>query len=159
MRQLNDDVMGDASLYDQKYMHGFENKGIRYYYYLNTGLGILNQFRNLFLGIFGLYVVLHLSNPFLLVLMLIPSVVGLTILGYYNVHTMNKVMEWIGIRFSSHYAIRQFNYHQGTYELLDEIKCILKGYGHHSTAGGSGRDSKKSDAAKKGKAHKKRSST
>ncbi len=114
--------MKKAGQYDERYMHGVENRAIRYYYYLNTGLNILNQFRNLLLGIFGLYVVLKLENPLLLVAMLVPSVIGLTIIGYYNVHRMNKVMEWVGLRFSSHYAIRQFNYQQAIHETLVDIK-------------------------------------
>ncbi len=120
------DPMQDAGEYDNKYMHGAENRAIRYYYYLNSGLGILNQFRNLGLGIFALYFTLHLTNPLIIVAMLVPSIVGLTVLGYYNVHTINKVTEWIGMRFASHYAIRQFNYNAGQYELLKDIKEGLK---------------------------------
>ncbi len=121
-----EDIMAKANQYDEQYMHGAENRLIRYYFYLNAGLGILNQFRNLLLGIFGLYVVLKLDNPVFLVLMFIPSVVVLTVLGFYNIHKMNKVMEWIGLRFSSHYAIRQFNFNQNQCELLEEIRDTLK---------------------------------
>ncbi len=120
-----DEIMLNANQYDQQYMLGPENRLIRYYYYLNTGLGILNQFRNLLLGIFGLYVILKLTNPLYLILFFLLSVPVLTLTGYYNVHRMNKVMEWIGLRFSSHYAIRQYNYQQGIHDTLLDIKKAM----------------------------------
>ncbi len=120
------DPMQDAGEYDQLYMHGLQNRGIRYYYYLDAGLNVLNQFRNLGLGIIALYIALHLTNPLFLVAMFVPSVIALTALGYYNTHTVNKVREWVSMRFSSHYGIRQFNYQQAQYELLTEIRDALK---------------------------------
>lgn len=126
MRNLDDSVIEDASEYDSTYFPGIENKVIRYYYYLNVGLGILNNFRNLFLGVFALYFTFHLTNPILLALMLIPGILILIAIGYYNTHTMSKVLEWISLRFSSHYAIRQFNYNQGQYELLKDIRELLE---------------------------------
>ncbi len=120
------DSIEDVAKYDHLFFPGVENHFIRYYFYLNTGLGILNNFRNLFLGIFALYFTLHLTNPLILAALFIIGVIGLAILGYYNVHRMNKTLEWIGMRFSSHYAIRQFNYNSGQYEELKEIKELLK---------------------------------
>ncbi len=124
IRPLNDDVVTEDKVgeFDVRYMHGTQNRLIRYYYYINSGLGILNQFRNLVLGIFALYVILHLTNPLLIVLMFALSCPILALVGYYEIHTMSKVMEWIGIRFSSHYAIRQFNYQQAIYNTLIDIK-------------------------------------
>lgn len=120
-----EEIMQNAGQYDESFMHGMENRGIRYYYYLNTGLNILNQFRNLLLGIFGLYVILKLENPVFLVLMFLLCLPVLTTIGYYNVHRMNKVLEWVGMRFSSHYAIRQFNYNQGQYDILCTIRNLM----------------------------------
>lgn len=124
--RLTDDIIEDPSQYDSVFFPGMENRFIRYYFYLNQGLSILNQFRNLFLGIFALYFTFHLTNPWLLAAMLIPGVLLLTMIGYYNIHRMNKVQEWLGMRFSTHYAIRQFNYNQGQYELLKSIKELLE---------------------------------
>ncbi len=118
--------MQDAGEYDQLYMHGLQNRGIRYYYYLDAGLNVLNQFRNLGLGIIALYIALKLENPLFLVAMFVPSVIALTMLGYYQTHTVSKVREWVAMRFSSHYGIRQFNYQQGQYDLLKEIRDALK---------------------------------
>ncbi len=121
------DSIEEVAKYDHIFFPGYENIFIRYYYYLNNGLSILNQFRNLFLGIFALYFTLHLTDPVLLIGLLVPGVLLLTLIGYYNVHRMNKVQEWLGMRFTTHYGIRSFNYSAGTYELLKEIRDSLQG--------------------------------
>ncbi len=111
--------------FDSKYMPGLENRAIRYYFYLNAGLNIVNNFRNLILAILGIYIALHLDAWWLLIAMFIPSVIILTVVGYYVVHRINKVQEWLGVRFSSHYSIKQFNYTQGIYETLQAIEKKL----------------------------------
>ncbi len=158
MRTLHDDEIKDPSQYDHLYFFGLENKAIRYYYYLNRGLDILNQFRNLFLGIFALYFTLHLTNPFLLGLMFLVGSIILLVMGYYTTHTMNKVTEWLGMRFASHYAIRQFNYQQGIYETLQAMlqsqhEKDSKEEGalpHRPPTGIRGRDTEESDARAQG---------
>lgn len=126
MKNLDDSVIEDASKYDHVYFFGIENRLIRYYYYLNQGLNILNQFRNLFLGIIALYIALHLDNWLLLVGMFIPCVIILTAIGYYNTHTVAKAIDWLSMRFSSHYGIRQFNYQQGIYDALQDIRKSIE---------------------------------
>lgn len=111
--------------YDGEYMPGLENRAIRYYFYLNAGLNIVNNFRNLILAILGIYIALHLDAWWLLIAMFIPSVIILTIIGYYVVHRINKIQEWLGMRFSTHYAIKQFNFQEGIYKTLQEINGKL----------------------------------
>ncbi len=108
------------------YLQGHGNRLIRYYYYLEQGLNILNEFRNLFLGIIALYIALHLTNFLWMALMFIPSIVALTIVGYFAVHRVAKVKEWVSLRFSTHYGIRSFDYQKGIYEKLDEIALLLR---------------------------------
>lgn len=111
---------------DEKYMRGKENKLIRFYFYCNRGLDIVNQFRNLVLGIFAIYFTLKLTNPVWLIVLFVPSVIIITILGRYSVHRMQKLMDWVGVRFSTHFGIRQFNYSKMQAELLEEILLELK---------------------------------
>lgn len=103
----------------KEYLHGKENFAIRIFFYLDNGVGILNQFRNLFLGIFALYFTLKLDNPLWLVLMFVIAIPILVIVGYYNVHRMAKVREWLSTKFSTHYGIKQF-------ELIEEQTALLK---------------------------------
>lgn len=47
------------------------------------------------------------------------SVPVLAVIGYYSVHHVNKVMDWLGIRFGSYYSIYGF-------KLLEEIRDLLR---------------------------------
>jgi len=108
-----------------KYLQGKENWFIRMYFYLNSGVGILNNFRNLFLGIFALYFTLKLTNPVWLVVMLIVCVPILILMGHYNVHKVNKISEWLSTKFSTHYGIKTFELTQKQVKLLEEISNKL----------------------------------
>lgn len=110
---------------DNKYLAGPQNRVIRYYFYLSNGLAILNEFRNLFLGIFAVYFTLKITSIPLLIAMFIISVIILTVVGYYVIHHVSKVREWLQIKFGTHYGVRSFDYQKGTYELLKEIKDKL----------------------------------
>jgi len=111
---------------EKPYLLGAKNRMIRYYFYLSNGLAILNEFRNLFLGIVAIYLTLKLTNPFWMVAMTLPSIIILTMTGYFTVHYVSKIKEWLGVKFGSHYGIKSFNYSKGTYELLEEIKVLLE---------------------------------
>lgn len=116
----------DIEQYDTQYLPGIHNRIMRYYFYLNQGVNVLNQFRNLFLGIFAAYFALKLDNPWLLIAMFLPSLLILIGVGYYATHYLSKVQEWLSIRFSTHYARRQFDFTRQQYELLVEIRDLLK---------------------------------
>ncbi len=116
--------------YDSQYMPGLENRAIRYYFYLQAGLNIVNNFRNLILAILGFYFVLKLDMPWLLPIMFILSTFVLTVVGYFVVHRVNKVQEWLSMRFSTHYAIKQFNFQEGIYSTLQEINSKIDKYEH-----------------------------
>lgn len=114
---------------DDNYLKGTQNRLIRYYFYLENGLRILNEFRNLGLGIFALYFALKLTNPVWMVVMFFPSVIILTVVGYYSVHRVAKVKEWVSMKFSTHYAIRNYDYTKESQELLKEIRDLLQKHG------------------------------
>ncbi len=122
------DSLEEVSKFDHIFLPGIENKLIRYYFYLNTGLNILNQFRNLFLGIFALYFTFHFTDPLLLAVLFVVGTIILTFMGYYSIHRMNKVLEWVGMRFSTHYGIRTYNFAQGQYEEAKKIRELLEEY-------------------------------
>lgn len=107
---------------ERKYFKGPTNVAIRYYYYLEQGLNILNEFRNLFLAIFAFYFALKLDNIWLLVIMFIFSCIILTIVGFFAVHRVAKIKEWINLRFSSHFGIRQYDFQKDILTTLKEIR-------------------------------------
>lgn len=118
---MNNDIFKD----DQKYLQGTENWFIRAYFYCSNGLTIINEFRNLFLGILGLYIALHWNNIWLAIGIFVISMVLLTLAGYYVVHKVSKVREFLGIRFGSHFGQKNFDYNEENNKLLREIRDIL----------------------------------
>jgi len=94
---------------------------VKSYFYLNQGVGVLNQFRNLFLAIFGVYLTLKLTSPILIVVMFIVSVPILIVVGYYNIHKIAKTSEQLSIKYGTHYGIKQFELMEEQVRLLKEI--------------------------------------
>ena len=103
-----------------------KNNIIRLYFYLNNGVNILNNFRNLFLGIFALYFALKLTSPILLVIMFIVAVPVLVVCGYYNVHYIAKTSEQLSVKFGTFYGIKTYELAEQQVKLLKEIKKLLK---------------------------------
>ena len=99
---------------------------IKIYFYLNNGVGILNNFRNLFLGVFALYFTLKLTSPILLVAMFIIAIPILVVCGYYNVHHIAKLSEQLSTKFGTHYGIKQFELIEEQTKLLRKIEKLLK---------------------------------
>ncbi len=126
-------IIREPHEFDDIFFPGLTNRAIRYYFYCNQGLNILNQFRNLFLGIFALYFALHLENWVFLVAFFVVSAIILTVVGFYTTHHVNKIQEWLGVRFSSHYTMKQFNIQQGIYDELKEINEKLGSRGGERT--------------------------
>lgn len=100
---------------------GKENVPIKLYFYLSNGLSVVNEFRNLLLGIFGLYITLKLDSPIIMLFLFISSCIALTGLGWVMVHKVSKVKEWLSTKHGSHYAIQNFNYTKGIYEELKKF--------------------------------------
>ena len=100
---------------------GKKNFLIRLYFYMTSGVGIVNEFRNVGLGIFAAYFALKLDNPMLLILMAGLCVPVLIIMGYYNVHKISKVKDWLNIKFGSHYGIKQFELQEQQVALLKQL--------------------------------------
>lgn len=123
-KKLNELV--DLTAEDKRYLEGRQNWLIRMYYYLENGLNILNEFRNLFLLIAAAYITLKLESYGWLIAMTIPSVVLLIFVGRYNVHRLSKMKEWLSIRFSTHFGIKNFNHTERQTQLLEEILAELK---------------------------------
>ena len=94
---------------------------IKFYYYIERGLDILNTFRNLFLAIFAGYFALQLNNYWLMALAFAVSIPILAGIGWYNVHFISKVRDRLNIGFGTHYGIKQFDYTKRMAELLEII--------------------------------------
>lgn len=110
---------------NEEYLQGKENWFIRMYFYLKSGNSLVNDFRNLGLGIFLAYLALKMDNPWILLIMLIVAVPILIVLGYYLTHRISKVMEWLSTKYSTHYGIKSFELMEKQVKLLEEINRKL----------------------------------
>lgn len=98
---------------------GTINKIIRYYFYVQRGLMLFNEFRYLFMLIFGAYYTLKLTNYAWLVAMFFASIPVLILAGWSSVHKIGHVVDWLNIEFSTHWGRYQFKLLE---ELIDEIR-------------------------------------
>lgn len=106
----------------QDYWSGKKNKAIRYYYYTQKGLELLNEFRYLVMIIFGVYLAMKVDNVLLLPLMFLVALPVLIFLGWLSVHHMKKVMEWISIKFSTHWGMYSYRLQEERNKILREIR-------------------------------------
>lgn len=104
---------------DHEYWNGPKNKTIRYWFYINRGMDWVNQFRNLVICIVALYIALKLKNPIWLAAMLGISMPLLGMIGYIQVHYIGKVLDWLNVRFSTHYSLETFKLQQ---EIRDAVQ-------------------------------------
>lgn len=107
------------------YWDGKTNKAIRFYFYSQRGLALFNEFRYLFMVIFGVYVILKLNNPLLFVLMFLISIPILCFFGWLAVHKIAKVIDWLNIEFSTHWGRYGYELQERQNRILEEIRDKL----------------------------------
>ena len=103
----------------EKYWDGRLNYGIRIYFYATRGVDIFNQFRNVIFVVFGAYWTFKLHNPWWLIGMMVIGVMLLICMGWFAVHKMGKVVDYLNIHYSTHWS--RYNY-----ELLEGIQNELR---------------------------------
>lgn len=72
-----------------------KDKFTRFYFYTQSGNGLVNNFRTLIEAIVLLYLAFHFRSWILLPLMFLVSIPALAIIGWYLVNFMNPVMDKI----------------------------------------------------------------
>jgi hypothetical protein len=110
---------------DHEYWNGTKNKLIRYYFYCQRGLDLFNNFKYVIMAIFGIYYTLKLKNPDLLLGMFLFSIPLLMFIGYWSVHHIGKVTDWLNIKFSTHYSLYSI-------KLQEEIKNAVQELANNS---------------------------
>ena len=107
---------------EHEYWNGFINKIIRYWFYFTRGMDIINQFKLILAPLFvGIY--LKNKSPECLFLITAISIPVTLYLGYISVHRMGKVIDWLNVKFSSHYSIASFELQK---EIRDGITKLVE---------------------------------
>lgn len=113
--------------HNKSYWKGGKNKAIRWYFYSQRGLALFNEFRYLVMLIFGIYYTLKLTNPIWLVIMLFVSVPALIFIGYISVHHVGKVVDFLNVQFSTHWAKYSITLQEKQISVLENINRKIKG--------------------------------
>lgn len=108
----------------ENYWNGTQNRIIRYYFYSQRGLGLFNEFRYIFMLIFGIYITFKLTNPLWLFGMFAVSLPALIFVGFISVHYVGKVVDFLNVQFSTHWTRYQFQLQE---DILKELKN-MNGY-------------------------------
>ena len=116
--------MNDA--HNKVYWDGTKNRCVRYYWYAQKGLALLNEARYLVMVIGGLYFILKLTNPLWMVGMFLVCIPALIFLGWLQTHHMATIMDWLGTRYSSYWGRRSFDLQERQVAALEQILKELK---------------------------------
>jgi len=106
---------------DSKYWDGNKNRSIRYYFYMQRGLTLLNEFRYLIMAVFAVYITLKFENPLMLPLMFLVALPVLVFLGYLSVHHIAKVIEYLNVQYATHWSRYGIGLQEKRNALLKEI--------------------------------------
>lgn len=113
---------------EEEYWNGSKNFFIRIYFYCLRGSDVVNNFRNTIIMIGLIYIALKLNNLWILPLIFIPSLFFLCVAGWYQTHHMGKVIDWLNVRYSTHYSKYSYELMENQLkklgEILEEIKNL-----------------------------------
>lgn len=105
----------------KQYWDGYKNKTIRYYFYVQKGLALFNEFRYLLMGVFALYMMMKLDNIILLPIMFFSAIPILLFFGWLSVHHIDKVIEFLNIQYATHFSRYNIKLQE---EQLEELRRL-----------------------------------
>ena|SRR3990167_2098527 len=91
------------------------------YFYLDRGLGVLNNFKYQGAGILALYYLLKFESPVWLPVMFAVSIPVLTIVGWLWVKKMAKALDRMNTDKGTYYAVYQFRLMEEQVRLLKKL--------------------------------------
>ena len=91
------------------------------YFYIQRGLEFVNDFKYLVAGVLAFYYVLKLNNFVWFFAMLLASIPILIVLGWFKIHKMAKVLDWLGIEYGTYWGRYQFTLQEKIIEELQKL--------------------------------------
>lgn len=110
----------------KRFFEGKINKIIRIWYYLNEGLGLLNQFKYLIAGILAFYYFLKTDNIWLMIWMFIISMPVLVVVGYVYTYRAKKSLEWFNVEKTTYFGKYGYILQEKQNKILTELSEELK---------------------------------
>lgn len=113
---------------DERNQHwdGNANRVVRYYFYLQRGLSVLNEARYLVLAIMGTYALLKMDNPWMMLVMFLVSLPILGALGWLYTFKMAKTMDWLNVKFSTHFSKYSIELQERQVKAVESIDGKIK---------------------------------
>lgn len=111
---------------EQKYWDGRKNFVARLWYYLLQGLDLVNSFKYLGAFILGVYAILKLTNPWIMVGIFLASLPILLLAGYVKAQHINKVVDWLTVELGTHWGRYTYELSEKNIKLLEEILKELR---------------------------------
>ena len=105
----------------KKYWDGWVNKLVRYWFYLLKGLDAINQFKYLLGAIIALCWMYNLKHPIYIITAFVICIPILTLIGYYYVHYVGKVIDFLSIEFSSHWGRYSFELQERMVKAMEKL--------------------------------------
>lgn len=104
------------------FWNGLTNIAVRYYFYIQRGLALLNEFRYLIMAILAVYAILDLKIWWIMPVMFFVSIPVLIVLGWVYTHRMAKVMDYLNTHYSTHFSKYNIQLQEEQLDILREIK-------------------------------------
>ena len=102
-----------------KYWEGTVNFLCRLWYYFIKGLEIFDKFKYFFIVFGGLYYLIGKKHLVLMVAISVGAIPIILALGFFTVHKLAGVLDYLNTKFSTYSALKQI-------ELLEEIRDELR---------------------------------
>lgn len=104
---------------------GKKNKAIRYYFYCQRGLSLVNEFRYLGMAIFGIYFAAKLTCPWLMAVMFLVAIPILVVAGYLQVNHMAPVINWLDVTYGSYWSKKSMEWQERQVKATEAIReCV-----------------------------------
>lgn len=104
---------------DNTYRKG--HQFVKSYFYIQRGLNLVYDFRYLFMGILAFYYMLKLENIVWFIVMFLASIPVLILLGWFSVHKMAKVLDWLGVEYGTFWSRYSFTLQEKIISELEKL--------------------------------------
>ena len=105
---------------------GLKRELVKYYFYTQQGLTLLNEFRYLVMGIFAMYFSLRLDNIWLIPIMFIVAVPLLMFFGWLSINHIQKIIDYFHIKRATTYGKYGYELNEKQLEALTKIVKLLE---------------------------------
>ena len=109
--------------------NGLKKSAVKYYFYSQQGLKLLNEFRYLVMGIFATYFSLRLENIWLIPIMFIVAIPILIVIGWVSVNHVQKIIDYFHTKRATTYGKYGFDLNERQLKTLEDIRDELRKVG------------------------------